>query len=103
MYALTEPHNTDYLPQKIINITEKWGITNNKVIAFVTDNDANIVKAITNVYGKNEHMPCFAHTLNLVASKPFDDKDGLREAKNLLTVVKIMTVYFKHNTNASDS
>lgn len=48
-------------------------------------------------------MPCFAHTLNLVASKPFDNKDGLEEAKNLLTAVKDITTYFKHNTNAADS
>ncbi|CAK1587745.1 unnamed protein product [Parnassius mnemosyne] len=48
-------------------------------------------------------MPCFAHTLNLVASKPFDNKDGLDEAKNLLTAVKDITKYFKQNTNAADS
>lgn len=79
------------------------GHPNNKVVAFITDNGANIVKAVTNVYGKNKHMPCFAHTLNLVASKPFDNKDGLEEAKNLLTAVKDITTYFKHNTNAADS
>lgn len=101
--ALTEPHNADYLAQVIINITEKWGITSNKVVAFITDNGVNIVKAVTNVYGKNKHLPCFAHTLNLVASKPFDNKDGLEEAKNLLTAVKDITTYFKHNTNAADS
>ncbi|XP_004927109.4 uncharacterized protein LOC101745866 [Bombyx mori] len=84
-------------------MTEKWGITSNKVVAFITDNGANIVKAVTNVYGKNKHMPCFAHTLNLVASKPFDNKDGLEEAKNLLTAVKDITTYFKHNTNAADA
>ncbi|CAG5055400.1 unnamed protein product [Parnassius apollo] len=101
--ALTEPHNADYLAQVIINMTEKWDITSDKVVAFITDNGANIVKAITNVYGKNKNMPCFAHTLNLVASQPFDNKDGLDEAKNLLTAVKDITIYFKQNTNAADS
>ncbi|GBP42617.1 Zinc finger BED domain-containing protein 1 [Eumeta japonica] len=101
--ALTEPHNADYLAQVIINMTEKWDITSDKVVAFITDNGANIVKAVTNVYGKNKHLPCFAHTLNLVASKPFDNKDGLDEAKKLLTAVKDITTYFKQNTNAADS
>lgn len=81
--ALTKPHDADYLAVVsivIINMTEKWSITSDKVAAFITDNGANIVKAVTNVYGKNKHMPCFAHTLNLVASKPFNNKDGLEEA-----------------------
>lgn len=101
--ALTEPHNADYLAHVISSMTEKWEITSNKVIAFITDNGANMVKAVTNVYGKNKHMPCFAHTLNLVASKPFENKGGLEEARNLLTAVKEITTYFKHNTNAADS
>lgn len=29
--------------------------------------------------------------------------DGLEEAKNILTAVKDITTYFKHNTNAADS
>ncbi|GFY39790.1 vesicular integral-membrane protein VIP36 [Trichonephila inaurata madagascariensis] len=101
--ALTEPHNADYLAQVIINMTEKWGITNNKVVAFITDNGSHIVKAVTNVYGKNKHIPCFAHTLNLVASKPFENMDKLEEAKNVLTAVRDITTYLKHNINAADS
>ncbi|KAL3289330.1 hypothetical protein HHI36_003760 [Cryptolaemus montrouzieri] len=31
-------------------MTDKWGITSNKVVAFITENGGNIVKAITNVY-----------------------------------------------------
>ncbi|CAG9575555.1 unnamed protein product [Danaus chrysippus] len=85
--ALTEPHNADYLAQVIIHMREKWDITSEKVVAFTTANGANIVKAVTNVYGKNKHMPFFAHTLNLVASKPFDNKNGLDETKSLLTAV----------------
>ncbi|XP_026477688.1 uncharacterized protein LOC113383620 [Ctenocephalides felis] len=101
--ALTESDNADYLEQVIINMTEKCDITSDKVVAFITDNGTNIDKAVTNVYGKNKHMPCFAHTLNLVASKPFDNKDGLDKAKNLLTAVKNITSSFKQNANADDS
>lgn len=59
--ALTEPHNVDYLAQVIINMTDEWGITNNKVVAFITDNGANIVKAVTNVYGT--YFTCFAYII----------------------------------------
>lgn len=43
------------------------------------------------------------HTKLIVASKPFDNKDGLEKANNLLTAVKDITIYFKHITNAADS
>ena len=50
-------------------MTEKWGINPEKVAAVVTDNGANIVNAVTNAFGKQKHLWCFAHTLNLVAQK----------------------------------
>ncbi|XP_032684031.1 uncharacterized protein LOC116850176 isoform X1 [Odontomachus brunneus] len=100
---LTEPHNADYLSQVIITMTEKWGITREKVAAFITDNGANIVKAVTIVYGKHKHLWYFAYTLNLVAQKPFEEKDGIESAKQLLNIVKDITRYCKQNINAADA
>lgn len=71
--ALTALHNADSFAQVIINMTEN-GITSGKVVAFIMDTGANIVKTITNVYGNNKQMPFFAHTLNYVALKPFDNR-----------------------------
>lgn len=34
---LTEPHNSDYLCQILITMTEKWGITPEKDAAVATD------------------------------------------------------------------
>lgn len=46
---------------------------------------------------------CFAHTLNLVSQKPFEEKDGIDGAKQLLTIVKDITRYCKQNINAADA
>ncbi|XP_030752727.1 zinc finger BED domain-containing protein 4-like isoform X2 [Sitophilus oryzae] len=100
---LTEPHNADYLTQMITTMAEKWGITSEKVTAVITDNGANIVKAVITAYGKSKHIWCFAHTLNLVAQKPFEEKDGVESAKALLHIIKDITRYFKQNVNAADA
>ncbi|RVE41198.1 hypothetical protein evm_014154 [Chilo suppressalis] len=100
---LTEPHNSDYLCQILIKMTEKWGITPEKVAAVVTDNGANIVKAVTIAFGKQKHLWCFAHTLNLVAQKPFEEKAGIENAKQLLNTVKDITSNCKQNVNVSDA
>ncbi|XP_053596186.1 uncharacterized protein LOC103575560 [Microplitis demolitor] len=59
-----------------------------KVAAVVTDNGANIVKAVTIAFDKQKHLCCFAHTLNLVAQKPFEEEaaDALRKAQNDIAV-----------------
>ncbi|CAG5043303.1 unnamed protein product [Parnassius apollo] len=76
---------------------EKWGITTEKIAAVVTDNGANIVKAVTIAFGKQKHLWCFAHTLNLVAHA------GIEGAKQLLKMVKDLTRYCHQNVNVADA
>lgn len=99
---LEERHNAEYLSTIFQNICSNWNITPEKVSAVVTDNGINIVKIVIYLYGKNKHLLCFAHTLNLVANKPFDEKDGLNDIKVLLGFVKNIVKYFKHSVQASD-
>jgi len=99
---LEERHNAEYLSTVFQNIYSNWNITPEKISAVVTDNGANIVKTVIDLYGKNKHLPCFAHTLNLVANKPFDKKDGLNDIEVLLGHVKNIVKYFKHSVQASD-
>jgi len=37
------------------------------MLAIVTDNDATMLKAIGENFGKNKHLRCFARSINLVA------------------------------------
>ena len=60
------------------NVLEKLNISE-KIIAIVTDNASNIVAAVR-VVGWN-HVPCFAHTLNLVVSKAIKSDNSVRVVK----------------------
>ena len=65
----------------------------------VSDNAANITKAITNYFGKEKHIPCFAHTLNLVAQNAMDN---FHELSFLITKVKEIVKFFKHSVVGAD-
>ena len=51
-FTLDQPHTADYL--------------RNQLDTVITDNVANIVKAVHDTFGKTHHLFCFAHTLHLV-------------------------------------
>jgi len=78
---LNDRHNADYLGTVIKNICQQWNITPYKITVFITVNAANIVKAIVDQYGKHKHLFCFAHIINLIANRPFDEKEDLIEVK----------------------
>ncbi|KAJ8415057.1 hypothetical protein AAFF_G00007550 [Aldrovandia affinis] len=103
---ISERHTAENLADQLLRIAQEWKMTG-KVAACVTDNAANITLAIRKTGWK--HLPCFAHTLNLIVRealeviKPTVDKvkdewEEIREAwdvlkpfeENLLTVTQGM-------------
>lgn len=48
------------------DLLNRWGIKKDQVFLVVTDNGCNIKSDVCNYFGKEKHLPCFAHTLNLV-------------------------------------
>ena len=66
----------------------------NKVVLIVTDNAANIVNAVK--LAKFKHLPCFAHTLNLVVQK------GIQKLKTLRQKVKANIEHFHRSTVAAE-
>ena len=66
---IDEEHTAANLAMHLKSVLNQWKISDNKVIAVVTDNKVNILKAITH-FTRFHHIPCFAHTLNLVIKTP---------------------------------
>lgn len=65
----------------------------------MTDNAANIVKAFNDIFGKNKHLPCFVHTLNLVATTLLKDNG---EIKAFYEKVKTLVTFFRQFVTAAD-
>ncbi|XP_071056773.1 E3 SUMO-protein ligase ZBED1-like [Onthophagus taurus] len=96
---LEHRHTAEYLAEKLMETCNQWNIPKEKITAVVTDNGANIVKAVHIAFGKHVHMACCAHTLNLVAEKSIDNTGTL---KGLIGKVKLIVTWFKHSIVASD-
>lgn len=69
---LDDKHTSANLERWLLEIVEEWKIKQENITVVVSDNAANIKKAIVDAFGADKHLPCFAHTLNLVPSKIID-------------------------------
>ncbi|CAH1113488.1 unnamed protein product [Psylliodes chrysocephalus] len=65
----------------------------------VTDEAANMSKAIDIAFGKKKHLHCFAHQLNLVAEK---SRKSVEELGILSSKIKSIVTFFKQSVHASD-
>ncbi|XP_022904565.2 E3 SUMO-protein ligase ZBED1-like [Onthophagus taurus] len=98
VYELDNRHTLEYISEKILNTCMEWGIEKEKVSAVVTDNAANMVKAIDIAFTKRKHIPCFAHTLNLVVQTVLQYKD----LQEIIMKMKAIVTWFKQSCIASD-
>ncbi|XP_037930578.1 zinc finger BED domain-containing protein 4-like, partial [Teleopsis dalmanni] len=74
-------HTSENLAAEIKRIIDEWRLTN-KIFAVTTDNAANIIRAVT-LCGWC-HVPCFAHTLNLIIQKGLKNIEHIRlKSKNI--------------------
>lgn len=98
LFDLHERHTAAYIAEQFRKICIEWDIDEEKIVAVVSDSAANIVKGVEVAFGK-KHIPCFAHTLYLVAMKGIEDVPSLVE---LLRTVKSIVSWFRQSVTASD-
>ncbi|OXU19649.1 hypothetical protein TSAR_000963 [Trichomalopsis sarcophagae] len=66
---LTDHHTADNIKSWLLTIVQDWHINMDSIVAFVSDNAANIKKAIIDEFGIDKWLPCLTHTLNLIPAK----------------------------------
>ncbi|XP_022826399.1 zinc finger BED domain-containing protein 1-like [Spodoptera litura] len=87
-------HTSQNIASEIKDIVDRWGI-NGKVNFVVSDNGANVVKAVKEILGL-KHFGCFAHTLNLIV------QDGLKFCKDKIDKVRRIVTHYKKSTVSAE-
>ncbi|XP_025829087.1 LOW QUALITY PROTEIN: uncharacterized protein LOC112904078 [Agrilus planipennis] len=89
-------HTSANIAEQIGALMDKWHLRK-KINFAVTDNAANVVKAIKDLDDLDfKHFGCYAHTLNLIV------EDALKPLKPLVDKVKAIVGHFKKSTTSSE-
>jgi hypothetical protein len=100
VHALDNRHTSEYISSIFNPEWESWGINRNKILAVVTDNGQNMVKAACDTFGVDNHVHCFANTLNLMAETAIKNEPVISE---LIERIKRIVTWFKQSCIASDA
>ncbi|XP_017478144.1 PREDICTED: zinc finger BED domain-containing protein 1-like isoform X1 [Rhagoletis zephyria] len=94
------------LKEKLREIVNNWGISDDQIIPFVTDGGSNIKGAVKQEFGESKHVTCFGHTINNIGQAiiqnnnddAIDDDENETEGgtlKDLLKKVKKIVKFFR--------
>ena len=89
-------HTAEHIADALLKVSENWDISS-KVVAIVTDNASNIVAAVK-ITGWI-HVPCFAHTLNLIVSEAIKSDETVSDLKKRC---KQMVTFFHQSVKATE-
>lgn len=92
-FEFAERHTAENLAEELLRVAKEWQV-DGKVVCCVTDNAANITKAIKILQWT--HHPCLAHTINLMV------KDALKVVKPTVDKVKAIVEFFHKSTVATE-
>lgn len=82
------------------NTLRRWEIDIYKIVAIITDSEANISAEKNSLVGRNQHIACFAHLVNLIVEKPLTE---LIKISDIITRVRNIVKWITNSVNASDS
>ena len=90
-------HTAEHIAETLGKIADDWSIRT-KIVCTVTDNAANCVAAVRLLNWR--HLPCFAHTLNLIVQDAIKADAVVADAQKKC---KAVVSYFHHSVKASDT
>ncbi|XP_073341911.1 E3 SUMO-protein ligase ZBED1-like [Pagrus major] len=92
-FEFSDRQTCENLAEELLKVAKEWDVEN-KVVCCVSDNAANIRKAIKIL--KWTHHPCLAHTVNLFV------RDALKVMKPTVDKVKAIVEFFHRSTTATE-
>lgn len=90
-------HTAENIAMELNEISIKWNIST-KIVTVVSDNGANIKKAVNDCFQKHHH-PCIAHTLHLSITEAISSVASL---SSILKKCRAIVGHFKHSVVAND-
>ncbi|XP_033218472.1 uncharacterized protein LOC117173933 [Belonocnema kinseyi] len=88
-FPLNESHTSDCLCTQLDNLCQEWNILRSSISSVITDNAANIVKAIHDMFGKSLHLPCLAPTIQLIPELAMEKTQMLQEIVDSAALLKL--------------
>lgn len=99
LFPLEQSHTVLYLSEILMEGIQSFGINRENVIAIVTENGRNIVKAAIDCFGASKHIKCFAHTLSHIVPDVINATTGVQ---GTIAKVKVIITLSKRSVVASD-
>ena len=93
---MAERHTSINIATRTEEAAEMWNIDGKHVSAVVTDNASNMSAAVVDILEWN-HLPCFAHTLQLAVNKGLDANSLV----HLSSLGRKLVSHFKHSALAT--
>ena len=95
---LNESHTGVLLSREIRREVDRWLQTRQLISAHVTDNGGNFTNASIQLVGEDNHIPCFAHTLQLVIHDVIGkDSDAHTANTTIQKFRNLVDVILKHS------
>lgn len=98
---LYETHTAEYLSQTLLSVLDSFGLQQGNATAVVSDNGANVKKAIYDSFGRSKHLPCFAHVLSHLVPDALAS-ESMAKVQKIITKVRNIVVLVKRSVVASD-
>ncbi|XP_040565848.1 E3 SUMO-protein ligase ZBED1 [Lepeophtheirus salmonis] len=91
-FEFNDGHTSENLAEELLRVAKEWNVEK-KVVACVTDNATNILKAVKIL--KWTHHPCLAHTINMIV------RNTLKVIQPAVDKVKAIVEFFHRSTTAT--
>ncbi|XP_068598232.1 E3 SUMO-protein ligase ZBED1-like [Brachionichthys hirsutus] len=91
-FEFSDGHASENLAEELLRVAKEWDV-GDKVVCCVTDDAANVTKAVKTLNWA--HQPCLAHTIYLVV------RDALEVMKPAVDKVKAIVDFFHRSTTAT--
>ncbi|XP_070075782.1 E3 SUMO-protein ligase ZBED1-like isoform X1 [Drosophila takahashii] len=97
---MSQSHTSEYISTLLEGACDEFGIETYKRRTLTTDNAKNMIAASRLFLGADNHVPCFAHTINLAVN---DSVKNIQSFSTVLDKVKRIVMHFKHSSASMDA